>query len=181
MTRTLARVLLGPKPGETETGRPKAGAAPVESVIVLIAGVSFVAGVIHISASVDHYREFPLYTPAFALLAAFQIAWAVAMVRNCSRRVLILGVAVNLGIIGLWAASRTVGAPIAPRPWVPEKVGAADVMATVAESVIVIAAACVLMSLRSTFAQRVLARLAPVLLAVIFLCVTFGVGAGHAG
>jgi hypothetical protein len=54
-------------------------------------------------------------------------------------------------------------------------------MATIAESVIVIGTACVLTSPRSPFAQRVLRRSAPALLAVIFLCVTYGVGAGHAG
>jgi hypothetical protein len=182
MTRTLVRVLLGPKPGESEEAdRPEVRGTQVESVIFLIAGVSFVAGVIHIAASIDHYQEFPLYTPVFALIAAFQIAWAVTITKRCSRPVLILGVALNLAFIGLWLVSRTVGVPIAARPWAPEAIGAADLMATVAESVIVIGATCVLMSLRSPFAQRVLARTAPVLLAVIFLCVTFGVGAGHAG
>jgi hypothetical protein len=181
MTRTLVRALLGPQPGQMGKGRPDVGATQVESVAFLIAGVSFVAGVIHIAASIDHYREFPLYTPVFALIAAFQIAWAVTITRRCSRRVLILGVAVNLAIIGLWVASRTVGVPIASRPWVPEAIGTADVMATLAESVIVAGAMCVLMSLRSRFAQRALTRLAPVLLAVIFVSVTFGLGAGHAG
>jgi len=175
MTRTLARVLLGSEPAQRETGRTQ-----VETVIVLIAGLSFVAGVIHIAASVDHYREFALYTAVFALIAGFQIAWAVTITRGCSRRVLILGVAFNIGMVALWAASRTVGVPIAPRPWVPEEVGAADVMATVAEIVIVVGTSCVLMSLRSPLAQRVLSRLAPVMLAVIFLCVTFGAG-HHAG
>jgi hypothetical protein len=54
-------------------------------------------------------------------------------------------------------------------------------MATIAESMIVLAATCALMSGRSPLARRALARLAPALLAVTFLCVTLGVGAGHAG
>ncbi|MDQ6778919.1 MAG: hypothetical protein M3071_22460 [Actinomycetota bacterium] len=170
------RVLLGSEPAHTETGRIQ-----LESVIILIAGVSFVAGVIHIAASIDHYRDFAVYTVVFALIATFQIAWAVTIARGCSRQVLILGAALNFAIIGLWVASRTVGVPIAPRPWVPEDIGAPDLMATVAESVIVIGTTCALMSLQSPFAQRVLARLAPVLLAAILLCVTFGFGAGHAG
>ncbi|MDQ6806040.1 MAG: hypothetical protein M3065_13985 [Actinomycetota bacterium] len=150
-------------------------------MLVLIAGVSFVAGLIHIAASIDHYQEFPLYTPVFALMATCQIAWALAIARWCSRRVLIVGVALNVAIIGLWVVSRTVGVPIASRPWAPEEIGAADLMATIAESAIVVGATCVLMSLRSALAQRLLARLAPVLLVVIFLSVTFGVGGRHAG
>jgi hypothetical protein len=181
MTRTLARVLLGPEPGQTGTARSQSDGTQAESAIVLIAGVSFVAGLIHVAASIDHAREFLLYTLVFAMLAAFQIAWAIAVTRRCSRPVLIGAVAFNLAIIGLWVASRTVGVPIAPHPWVPEAVGAADVLATVAEIVIVIGAASVLMSPRSPFAQRALARLVPLSLAVILLCVMFGISGGHAG
>jgi hypothetical protein len=177
----LARVLLGPEPGQMETGRPEVGGTPVASVIVLIAGVSFVAGVIHVGASISHAREFPLYTPVFALFAASQMIWAVGVTRRCSRRVLILGGALNLAIAGLWVASRTVGVPIASHPWAPESVGAADLVATVAETMIVIGTGCVLMSPRSPLAQRVLAGMEPLLLAVIFLCVMFGIGGGHAG
>jgi hypothetical protein len=64
---------------------------------------------------------------------------------------------------------------------VPEAVGAPDLMATVAESVIVLGTACMLMALQSPFAQRVLTRLAPVLLVVTFLSVLYGLGGGHAG
>jgi hypothetical protein len=163
MTQKLARALLGPAPGETDASKPRAEASPLASVMVLTAGVSIVAGMIHIRASIDHAQEFLLYTPVFALLAALQIAWAASVL--------------NLAVIGLRVASRTTGVPIAPVPWVPEPVGAPDLMATVAEAVIVIATTCVLMSVRSPLAQHILARLAPVLLAVIFLCVMFGVGA----
>lgn len=180
MTRRLARVLLGPEPGETLTSKSEADGSPVASVIVLMAGVSLVAGIIHIRASLDHAQEFPLYAPAFALLASFQVAWAAAVARASSRRILLVGGAVNLAIIGLWVASRTVGVPVAEGPWVREPIGAADLMASVAESVIVMGTACVLTSLRSRLVQRVLPRLAPLLLAVIFVCVIYGVGAGHA-
>jgi hypothetical protein len=177
MTQKLARALLGPAPGETDTSNSHAESSPLASVMVLTAGVSIVAGMIHIRASIDHAQEFLLYAPVFALLAALQIAWGASVVRGCSRRVLLAGSVLNLAVIGLWVASRTIGVPIAARPWVPEPVGAPDLMATVAEAVIVLATTCLLTSLRSSLAQRILARLAPVLLAVIFLCVTFGVGA----
>jgi hypothetical protein len=180
MTRKLARVLLGPEPGQAGTGDSETEASRVASVILLLAGVSLVAGMIHIRASIDHAEEFPLYTPVFALLAVFQIAWAGIIARGGSRRMLALGCAVNLGVIGLWVASRTVGVPIAAQPWIPEPVGAPDLMATVAESAIVLVTACVLLSLRSPLAQRNLARLAPLLLGVIFVGVMYGLAGGHA-
>jgi hypothetical protein len=176
MTQRLTRALLGPGPGETDTSKSHAESSPLASVMVLTAAVSIVAGMIHIRASIDHAQEFLLYTPVFALLAALQIAWGASVVRGCSRRILLAGGVLNLAVIVLWVASRTTGVPIAPVPWVPEPVGASDLMATVAEVVIVIATTCLLTAGRSPLAQRILARLAPVLLAVIFLCVTFGVG-----
>ena len=57
----------------------------------MIAGVSFVAGVIHAAASIDHAGEFLLYTPVFAVFAALQMAWTVGVARHPSRRVSILG------------------------------------------------------------------------------------------
>lgn len=171
--------MLGPKLGDA--GMETVDAVPAATVIALMAGVSFVAGLIHIRASIDHADEFLLYTPVFALLAALQIGWAVWVTRASSRRVLLCGGALNLAIIGLWVASRTIGVPIAEQPWVPEAVGAPDLMATVAESVIVLGTACMLMALQSPVAQRVLARLAPVLLVVTFLSVLYGLGGGHAG
>jgi hypothetical protein len=181
MRRTLARVLLGYDP--VPEGPAAAPVAPTraETVLFLIAGLSFVAGVIHIGASIDHAQEFLLYTPVFALFAAFQIGWALLVTRRCSRRVLVLGIALNAAIVLLWVASRTVGVPIAPVPWGPEPVGAADLLAAVAESAIVLGTACVLRSPGSRFAQRALAWLAPVLLGVLFLSVMYGVTGGHAG
>jgi hypothetical protein len=181
MRRTLARVLLGYDPVRARPGAAPVAATPAETVLFLIAGLSFVAGVIHIGASIDHAQEFLLYTPVFALFAAFQVGWALVVTRRSSPRVLVLGIALNAAVVLLWVASRTVGVPIAPVPWVPEPVGAADLLATVAESAIVLGTACVLRSPGSRFAQRALAWLAPVLLGVLFLSVMYGVTGGHAG
>jgi len=180
MIGTLSRVLLGLEQTRPGAGEPGARPKQVESVIVPIAGVSFVAGLIHVGASIDHYQEFPLYTPAFALMAAFQIAWAMVVVRRPSRGVLTLGVACNAVIVALWGASRIVGMPIASDPWVPEPIGAPDFMATVAESTIVVTS-FLLISVRSAVSQRLLSRLGPMLLVVLLLSVLYGVGRGHAG
>jgi hypothetical protein len=151
-----------------------------ETVVLLVAGLACVDGLIHIGAAVDHFDEFPLYTLVFASLAAVQIAWAAVILWRPSRRVLLSGCGFSLGVIALWAASRTVGVPIAPRAWVPETVGVADLIETVGEVVTVVAALSVVLSPGLPLARLVTERLAPVLMLVLFLSVLYGAGA-HAG
>ena len=147
---------------------------------MLVAGVAFIGGLIHIGAAVDHFGEFPVYSLAFVLLASVQVAWAATLLRHPSRRVLLFGCAFNVAIIGLWLASRTIGVPIAPQPWVPEGVGVADLVETAGELVTVVALLSVVMSSRLPLAQRVAEHIPPVLLAVLLVSVLYGVGA-HAG
>jgi hypothetical protein len=137
-------------------------------------------GLIHIGAAVDHFGEFPLYTLVFAVLATVQIVWAAMILRRPFRRVLLVGCAFNVGVIGLWVVSRTVGVPIAPRAWVPETVGVADLVETGGEVVTVIAALSVAMSSSLSFALHVTERIAPVLLTMLLLSALYGVRA-HAG
>jgi hypothetical protein len=177
MSAIGSRLLLGherPRPGRSQQ---PAGYTTSETVVLLIAGVAFMGGLIHIGAAVDHFREFPLYTLAFAVLAAVQMAWAAMILRRPSRRVLLFGCAFNLGVIGLWVASRTIGVPIAPRAWVPETVGVADLVETLGEIVTVIAALSVAMSPRMPFARHVTERVAPALLLMLLLSALYGVGA----
>src|ERR1700716_3563134 len=116
-------------------GRPRPRRSPQpaayttsETVLLLVAGLAFMGGLIHVGAAVDHFGEFPLYTLVFGILATVQIAWAAMILWRPSRRVLMFGCAFNIGVIGLWVASRIVGVPIAPRAWVPEAVGVADLV-----------------------------------------------------
>ncbi len=59
----------------------------------------------------------------------------------CSTRpkrwVYVLGL-LNLGIIGVWVMSRTVGAPFGPTPWTKEDIGFPDVLSTDLEGFIVL-------------------------------------------
>lgn len=48
-----------------------------------------------------------------------------------------VGLLVNLAIVAVWAASRTVGLPLGPRPWTREEIGVADGIATWSEIFIV--------------------------------------------
>jgi hypothetical protein len=152
-----------------------------DAVIPLIAALSAAAGLIHIGASADHAKEFALYVPAFAAIAAFQLGWAIWVAHGAPRRVLAVGIGVNLAVVAVWVMSRTIGVPIAEEAWVPEPVGTADLLATLTELLVVGATACVLLAVRSAIARRAVARLAPVLMAVLLVSVIYGVAGGHGG
>ncbi len=161
-------------------GAVEAGRAAGESVLALAAGLAFMCGLIHAGAAVDHFDELPLYTVAFGVLAATQMLWAALIVRRPSNRLLLLGGAFNLAIVGLWIVSRTVGLPIAARPWTPETVGVADLVESCSEVAVVLAVWSVGLSTRARIAQRVSERIAPLLIVALFVMALFGVGA-HAG
>jgi hypothetical protein len=174
------RRLVGVDPPPSGEGHQPASYTTRETVVLLAASLAFMGGLIHIGAAVDHFGEFPLYTLAFAILATVQIAWAATILRHPSRRVLLFGCALNIGVIGLWVASRTIGVPIAPEAWVPETVGVADLVETIGEIVIVIAILGLVLSPRLPIARHVTERIAPVLVLVLLLSALYGVGA-HAG
>ncbi len=170
-----------PSPGRSRPDRQaERGYTTGETVLVLAASVAAMDGLIHIGAAVDHFAESPLYTAVFASLAATQIVWAGLVLRGPSRRVLIFGALFDLGVVGLWAASRTVGVPIAPQAWVPESVGVADLIETAGELAVVLAVWSVIMVERVALARVIAARVAPLLVFMLFLTALYGVGA-HAG
>jgi hypothetical protein len=170
--------LLGARAGDEHQERP--GYAARETILVLAGALVFIDGLIHIGAAVDHFAEFHLYTVVFAALAAVQIAWAAMLVRQPSPRVLVFGCAFSLGVIALWIVSRTVGVPIAARPWHPEPVGVADLVETSGETVTVIAVMSVALPSELRGAERLTPLVSPALLCALLLSVLFGVGA-HAG
>jgi hypothetical protein len=180
MSTTALRLLTGLDRPPSGPSRQSVQYTESETVLVLVAAVAFIGGLIHVGAGVDHFGAFSLYTLVFCLLAAAQITWAAMLLRHPSRRVMLLGCALQLGIVALWTLSRTVGVPIAPQAWVPEQIGVADLVETLGEISSVVAALCVVLSVRLKPARVATARMAPVLLLVVLLSVLFGAGA-HAG
>jgi hypothetical protein len=181
MSVLALRLLTGldrPDSNGEEAVRPPYTAT--ETVLVLTAGLAFIGGLIHIGAGIDHWEEFHLYTLAFSLIAAVQITWAVLLLRRPSRGVLLAGALFQLGVVALWALSRTTGVPIAPQPWVPEEIGVADVVATIGEIVTIAAAVAILSGEGHPLVRRVLVRLAPVVMAAVLMSALLGTGA-HAG
>jgi hypothetical protein len=167
--------------GLQRLGAERADTSRADSVALLTAGLSLVVALIHLEAAVDHYAEYRLYSAAFVALAGFQALWARQLLRRPTRATLFVGAAGNAAVALLWLASRTVGVPIAPVPWQPEPAGTADLLATVSELAIVAATIGILFAGRSRLAESTVARIAPLLLAVLALSVLYGFGGGHAG
>jgi hypothetical protein len=98
--------------------------------VIVVAACSIGSAAIHLAVIEDHLREYALFGVAFALLAAFQIAWPVVYLRRRQAWLAVLAIGINLGAALVWLWSRTLGLPIGPTPGVPEAVGAADVIST---------------------------------------------------
>jgi hypothetical protein len=104
--------------------------------VLLIAGLAWAAGLIHLQAAIDHADESRLYAVLFVLLAVAQAGWGVALCRHPARSLLRAGVAGSLGVVVVWVLSRTVGLPVGPDLGNPEAPGPLDVIATADELVI---------------------------------------------
>ncbi len=100
---------------------------------VLVAGASAASGAIHVAFAPEHFGESWRHGLFFALAGLAQIAWAGAVVARPSRRVIVAGVA-QIGIVGVWVVSRTIGIPIGSPA---EGVAFPDSLATALEVVIV--------------------------------------------
>lgn len=84
------------------------------------------AAQLHALATGEHLQEHPAFGAFFMVVTLLQIAWIVAAIWRPSTATLTAGVAVNLVVLAVWAASRTTGLPIGPHPWTAEPVGLLD-------------------------------------------------------
>lgn len=90
----------------------------------VVGGVA--AAWIHALVAGEHVAGSLALGGAFVAVAVAQTAWAIALLRRPTDRLLLLGAAGNALVVLLWAASRTVGLPgIGLQP-----VGVLDVLAT---------------------------------------------------
>jgi hypothetical protein len=123
---------------DPEDASPGAGAATVrEPRILLLIGLSAVAGLIHGKAFIDHVDHYWLFGVFFAVLTYAQVLWAMRLWRRPDDRRFFAAVAVmSLGVAAIWLVSRTVGLPIGPWAGRPESAGLPDVVATLDELVI---------------------------------------------
>ena len=110
------------------------------------------AGLIHLAVVREHAGISPLHGAFFVAAGGLQVLWAVmTMARTTAPLPRVVG-AVQLGLVAMWAVSRTTGLPVAPAPWTREAVGAADLLAVLLE--LVALAALAVTSSRTRIARR---------------------------
>ncbi len=100
-----------------------------------LAVASVAAAAIHFSVIGEHYHEAWYFGVFLAVVAWAQLGWAIAVVVARSRRVLVAGAALQLGVVVIYLLSRTTGLPVGPEPWHAEAVAFLDVVCTVLEVV----------------------------------------------
>lgn len=110
----------------------------VESDVLIMCGLAWAAGLIHVQAAIDHLSEVPAYTVCFVLLTGAQIAWGIALYRSPRRGLLIAGAIGSLGVLAVWVLSRTTGLPIGPERGETEQLGLLDSVASADEIALVL-------------------------------------------
>lgn len=119
---------------ETIDGPGVRGAARQGVALALAAAAG-----LHLAAFSGHVRQGVAVATFFFLAAALQLAAAVAVHRRTGQTAAItIAIAIgNIGLIVLWALSRTVGVPGGAHGGAPESVGLLDTLAVATEAVAV--------------------------------------------
>lgn len=108
--------------------------SPTEELALVAAVLVFASSFIHSNMIADHFEEYWESGVFFAAITCLQAVWTVLIFgKPGNRRILAAGAAGTAAIVVVWLISRTVGVPFGPEPWVPEPVGAADVISTLDE------------------------------------------------
>lgn len=125
------------KPAEDLADPPTAGVERSPR-LVLLAGVSVAAGLIHAKAMFDHATHYWLFGVFFGVLTYVQVLWGVQLYRRPHDwRLFELIAYMSLGTIAIWVISRTTGLPIGPWAGRAEPMGVADITASFDELAIV--------------------------------------------
>jgi hypothetical protein len=113
-------------------------ARQVDSDVLLMCGLAWGAGLIHIQAAIDHLSEVPAYAVCFVVLTVAQIAWGIALYRSPRRGLLIAGAIGSLCVLAVWILSRTTGLPIGPQRGETEQLGLLDGVASADEVALIV-------------------------------------------
>ncbi len=122
---TSSRTLAAGPPGPGGVGAGQRSDS-ARSVAVMMAALSAGAAAIHLAAAPPHYAELGDLGAGFLASAAFQAWWAIRVLGTPSRRLIDLGILVNVAIILAWTWTRSVGLPIGEFAGRPEPVGLPD-------------------------------------------------------
>jgi hypothetical protein len=108
------------------------------SAAVLASGVlSLIAGWIHLAYVSSHWDYWWAYGAFFLGTGLFQALLAPALLRWPGSWTALVGIAGNVGIIGMYLWSRLYAIPMGPHKGVLERIGTADMICTGAEVLLV--------------------------------------------
>src|SRR5688572_9637980 len=111
---------------------PGRGMTPV--VAVLLAG----SAAIHLAMVPAHASSSVLEGVLFGVAGWVQAGLAAALLLRPTRKMVTAAIAVSLGILGAWVASRTLGLPFGPHAGTPEPVGLVDGLCSAFEILVVV-------------------------------------------
>lgn len=95
------------------------------------------AGYVHLAYMQSHWRDWWAYGAFFLAAGVFQLLYGPVLLRRPGPKVVLLGIAGNLAVVGMYVYSRTEGVPLGPHARVKEAAGAVDVATTAAEILVV--------------------------------------------
>ncbi len=129
------------KGDEVGTGSgAESGVGRASPAVYAAAGLAFVAALIHLWATPEHFEEWWGYGAFFVAAATGQGIFGVALLRGPTRPlVLLAGIWANAAIAVLYVVTRTRGIPLGPHDGTVEDAGVADMSATAAEMALVVA------------------------------------------
>jgi hypothetical protein len=112
----------------SSTAAGRIAATGRERTLYATAALSLLAGLIHLWVTPEHFEEWWGYGVFFLVAAAAQILYVPIVLLLPTRIVLLLGIAGNLVIVGLYLLTRTVGIPFfGPEAGEVERFGFVDV------------------------------------------------------
>ena len=136
------------------------------------------AAAIHFAVIPEHFDEDWAFGVFFAASAWAQVLWALLVVRSDAHRSLVAGIAGNLTIAIVWAASRTTGVPFGPDPGSREAVDLIDLLATTLEILAVGAVATLLRSRIRVISHRTVAALLVAVAVIVVPLTTAAIATG---
>jgi hypothetical protein len=131
---------------------------PWPAAACVAAALSLGVAWIHFAYMASHFREWWAYGTFFLAAGAGQALFAPLILHRPRRWLVLVGIAGNCAIVGMYVLSRTAGPPLGPHAHAAERAGAVDLATTAAEVAIV----GVLLTMLGATARR---RVANVLLA----------------
>jgi hypothetical protein len=84
------------------------GERQLDDRLLIALALAWGAGLVNVEAAIEHAPVFGAFAGFFALIAAAQVCWGVAVYRSASRRLLITGATASLAVAALWIASRVI-------------------------------------------------------------------------